>query len=109
MIINIVGYAKEALNELFKNYDLTLKYVRIYLKEIAWHGPVFNVALDEPTSNDVVFNVDDIHIIINEDLCTKFNIVNIYYRSNLSYSDFYITTDLVWKDEYHYTNWGKPW
>ncbi len=35
MIINIVGYAKEALNELFKNYDLTLKYVRIYLKEIA--------------------------------------------------------------------------
>lgn len=109
MIINITNPAKDALNNMFQSYNLDFKYIRIYLKEIAWHGPVFNVALDEPTCDDEVFKVDDINIIINKDLCLKFSVVNIYYNSNLSYSDFHITTDLVWKDEYHYCNWSKPW
>ncbi|MBO3445059.1 MULTISPECIES: hypothetical protein [Clostridia] len=48
-------------------------------------------------------------IIINKDLASKFEVVNIYYKSTQSYGDFHITTDLVWKDEYHYSDWAKPW
>lgn len=111
MIINITDPAKTALDNMFKNYPTDeKKYIRVYLKEIAWHGPVFNVAQDEPTSKDNIYVVDEkYNIIINQDLCIKFSIVNIYFRSNLSYGDFYITTDLEWKDEYHYCEWGKPW
>lgn len=111
MIINITDSSKLAIDNMFENYPLdTNKYLRVYLKEIAWHGPVFNVAQDEPTSKDNIYLVDNkYNIIINNDLCEKFTVVNIYYRSNLSYSDFYITTDFEWKDEYHYCEWSKPW
>ena len=114
MIINITDLAKAALDEMFKNYssnDLNKElYFRIYLKEIAWHGPVFNVAQDEPTSNDNVYIVDNkYHVIINKDLSTKFSVVNIFYKSTRSYGDFFISTDLEWKDEYHYCDWSKPW
>lgn len=113
MIINITDMAKIALDEMLKNYnndeDLR-KYIRIYLKEIAWHGPVFSVAQDEPTSNDNIYVVDNkYNVIINEDLSTKFSVVNIFYKSTRSYGDFYISTDLQWKDEYHYCDWSKPW
>mgnify|MGYP003296085220 CR=1 FL=1 len=114
MIINITDLAKAALDDMFKNYDdetlSNKKFIRIYLKEIAWHGPVFNVAQDEPTSDDNVYVVDDeYHVIINKDLSTKFSVVNIFYKSTRSYGDFYISTDLEWKDEYHYCQWSKPW
>ncbi|UPA31828.1 hypothetical protein L0P85_06735 [Terrisporobacter glycolicus] len=49
------------------------------------------------------------HVIIDKDLSSKFSVVNIFYKSTGSYGDFYITTDLQWKDEYHYCNWSKPW
>ena len=114
MIINISDLAKTALDEMFKNYktdDLNnRRCIRVYLKEIAWHGPVFNVAQDEPTSDDNIYVVDNkYHVIINKDLSTKFSVVNIFYKSTRSYGDFYISTDLEWKDEYHYSSWGKPW
>ena len=104
MIINITDLAKAALNDMFKNYNISEKYIRVYLKEIAWYGPIFNVALDEPTSKDNIFIVDNEYkVIINKDLSNKFDVVNIYYKSTRSYGDFYITTNLIWKDEYHYS------
>lgn len=109
MIINISDTAKAALNNLFEAYNTDSRSIRVYLKELAWHGPIFSVALDEPTDKDNIFNVDDYNVIINKDLCSKFSVVNIYYNSTFSYGDFRITTDLVWKDEYHYTDWAKPW
>lgn len=109
MIINITDLAKAAFNNMFRSYNVNSKYIRVYLKEIAWYGPVFNVTLDEPTSNDKVFDIDQYKIVINKDLGTKFSIINIYYKSTRSYGDFYITTDLIWKDEYHYKEWSKPW
>lgn len=114
MIINITDLAKVALDEMFKSYgtdNLDIgRYIRVYLKEIAWHGPVFNVAQDEPTSNDNIYVIDNkYHVIIDKDLSTKFSVVNIFYKSTRSYGDFYISTDLEWKDEYHYCDWSKPW
>lgn len=114
MIINITDLAKAALDDMFKNYEMdeldNEKYIRVYLKEIAWHGPVFNVAQDEPTSKDNIYVVDNkYHVIIDKDLSSKFSVVNIFYKSTGSYGDFHITTDLQWKDEYHYCNWSKPW
>ena len=110
MIINITDLAKAALNDMFKNYNISEKYIRVYLKEIAWYGPIFNVALDEPTSKDNIFIVDNEYkVIIDKDLSNKFDVVNIYYKSTRSYGDFYITTNLIWKDEYHYSEWCKPW
>lgn len=35
MIINITDLAKAALNDMFKNYNISKKYIRVYLKEIA--------------------------------------------------------------------------
>lgn len=117
MIVNITDLAKVALDDMFKQYDLynkdainQNKYIRVYIKEIAWYGPVFNVAQDEPTSKDNVYVIDDKYqVIINKDLVTKFTVVNIYYNSTGSYGNFRITTDLEWKDDYHYSEWGKPW
>ena len=114
MIINITDLAKAAFDEIFKIYepdDLNnRRFIRVYLKEIAWYGPVFNVAQDEPTSDDNVYVVDNkYYVIINKDLSTKFSVVNIFYKSARSYDDFYISTDLEWKDEYHYCNWSKSW
>lgn len=109
MIINITEIAKVALDNMIKDYNVDSNNIRVYLKSIAWYGPIFNVALDDPTEKDEVFKVDDYLIIINKDLASKFEVVNIYYKSTQSYGDFHITTDLVWKDEYHYSDWAKPW
>ena len=114
MIINITDLAKAAIDQMLQRYDTSenkdvRKYVRIFLKEIAWHGPIFNVAQDEPTSEDNVYTVDDkYNVIINKDLAKKFSVVNIFYRST-TYGDFIISTDLEWKDEYHYCDWSKSW
>lgn len=35
MIINITDLAKAALNDMFINYNISEKYIRVYLKEIA--------------------------------------------------------------------------
>ena len=32
MIINITDLAKAALNDMFKNYNISEKYIRVYLK-----------------------------------------------------------------------------
>lgn len=35
MIVNITDLAKAALDDMFKNYNVSDKYIRVYLKEIA--------------------------------------------------------------------------
>ena len=113
MIVNITEQAKVAFDEMFQRNsgDLTFdRYIRVYIQRISWRGPVFNVAQDEPTPKDEIFVVDGkYNVIMDKDLAKQFSVVNIYYKSMLSYSDFYVSTDLDWKDEYHYRDWGKPW
>lgn len=110
MIINISEPAKKELNNIFKSYSLDTKYLRVYIKEVnAWYGPMFSVALDEPTENDKIFKFDDFKIVLNDDLYSKINVVNIFHKSAL-YSDiFRVSTDLVWKEEYYEAPWAKPW
>lgn len=106
MIINITELAKNNLNEMFDNYNLTEKYFRIYIQKIsAWYGPIFYVALDEPTNEDVIFNVDDYNVILNKSLCDKISVINIFYSGGL----FRVRTDFIWKEEYFYKPWAKPW
>lgn len=110
MIINITDSAKNELNTSFKNLNLNDKYLRVYIKRIsAWYGPIFNIALDEPTEDDVIFSYEDFKIVINSDLASKINIVNIFYKSPLYGDKFRVSTDLVWKEEYYDAPWSKPW
>lgn len=110
MIINISNPAKKELNNIFESYNLDVKYLRVYIKEVSgWYGPVFSVALDEPTENDTVFECDDFKIIVNNDLCNKINVINIFYKSALSSDIFRVSTDLLWKEEYYEASWAKPW
>ncbi|WP_040327371.1 iron-sulfur cluster biosynthesis family protein [Clostridium ihumii] len=103
MIINITDSAKLVLNKLCRQDSINEKTFRVYLKEIACSGAIFYITLDKATKDDLVFDVDDFKIIISKELCSKFTVVNIYYNTSDSFEDFKITTDLVWKDEYHYT------
>ncbi len=110
MIINISDQAKSELNNMFKSYNIENKFLRIYIKEIsAWYGPMFSVALDEPTDKDSVFESDDFKIVINKDLCEKINVINIYYKSAISSDIFRVSTDLTWKEDYYNESWSKPW
>ena len=103
MIINITNSAKLALNKLCEKNLTNSKTFRIYLKDIACSGAIFYITLDNATQDDLIFEVDDFKIIISKELCSKITVANIYYNTSDSFEDFKITTDLVWKDEYHYT------
>lgn len=106
MIINIADPAKSNLDEMFKNYNLIEKYFRVYIQKIsAWYGPIFYVALDEPTDNDTVFKVENYNVILNTDLANNIEVINIFYSGGL----FRVSTDLIWKEEYYYASWSKPW
>ncbi len=110
MIINISNPAKEELNNMFKEYNINNKYLRVYIRELsAWYGPIFSIALDEPTENDKVFESDDFKIVINKELCDKISVINIYYKSAISSDIFRVSTDLLWKEEYYEAPWAKPW
>lgn len=110
MIINISEPAKEEFNKLFNIYSIKNKFIRVFIKEIsAWYGPIFNVALDEPTENDDIFAIEDFNIILNKDLTSKISVINIYYKSVLSSDIFRVSTDLVWREEYYGLSWSKPW
>lgn len=106
MIINIAEPAKNTLNLMFDNYNLKEKNFRVYIQRIsAWYGPIFYVALDEPTENDKIFTSDDYNIILNKDLCDKIEVINIFFSGG----EFRVSTDLSWRDEYYGAPWARPW
>lgn len=106
MIINISEPAKTNLNLMFDNYNLKEKNFRVYIQRISsWYGPIFYVALDEPTENDEVFTSDDYNVILNKDLCDKIEVINIFFSGG----EFRVSTDLSWRDEYYGTPWTRPW
>lgn len=110
MIINISNPAKDELNKIFKSYNIKEKYVRVYIKEVsAWYGPMFSLALDEPTQYDKMFEYEDYTVILNEGLYDKINVINIYYKSALSSDIFRVSTDLVWSEEYYGLPWARSW
>ena len=106
MIINISDPAKDNLNLMFDEYNLKEKNLRVYIQRIsAWYGPIFYVALDEPTENDEVFTSDDYNIILNKELYGKIKVINIFFSGG----EFRVSTDLSWRDEYYGAPWAKPW
>lgn len=110
MIINISEIAKKELNNLFDSFNICNKFIRIYIKQIsAWYGPIFNLALDEPSDSDITFVSDDFTIVLNRDLSDKISVINIYYKSALSSDTFRVSTDLQWHEEYYELPWAKPW
>ncbi|MGL5754623.1 MAG: hypothetical protein ACRCYC_04805 [Paraclostridium sp.] len=70
---------------------------------------MFSVALDEPTEKDSIFESDNFKVVINNELCDKISVINIYYKSAISSDIFRVSTDLVWKEEYYKASWAKPW
>ncbi|MEG1150459.1 MAG: hypothetical protein RSE17_04155 [Bacilli bacterium] len=70
---------------------------------------MFSVALDEPTKKDSIFESDNFKIVINNELCDKISVINIYYKSAISSDIFRVSTDLIWKEEYYESYWAKPW
>lgn len=110
MIVNISNPAKDELNKILNMYNIENKSVRIFIREISpWYGPMFSLALDEPTHNDVTYQADEFTILLNDDLSDKISVINIYYKSALSSDIFRVSTDLVWKEEYYGLPWARPW
>ena len=54
MIINISNSAKDELNNMFKEFQVDNRYLRVYIKEVsAWYGPVSYTHLTLPTNVNV--------------------------------------------------------
>lgn len=109
MIFNIHDTAKEQIDKLLEKSSKQEKSFRIYIRRIsAWRGPVWDVALDEPTENDQIFEADGYKIFMRKEMIQKINNVEIYYQYGISKSGFRVLTDLVWKLQYKYEDWTKP-
>lgn len=111
MIVNITDEAKNRLNEMFSDFKIENKLFRVYVRDMSsWYGPIFDVALDEPTINDNIYVCDDYNVIVNKELSLEISVINVYFKPYIAGSGFKVTTDLIWKDEYYYNNtWSKPW
>lgn len=59
--------------------------------------------------NDELFESNGFIVILNKELASKISVINIFFKSALSYDDFRISTDLIWKEEYYGQPWSKPW
>lgn len=108
MIFNIHETAKAQIDKLLNEAGKSEKCFRIYIRRISgWHGPVWDVALDEPTENDEIFESDGYKIFMRKEMSQKINNVEIYYQYGISKSGFRVLTDLVWRFEYKYEDWAK--
>ena len=69
---------------------------------------MFDVALDEPTEKDDIFNYDGYKIFMRKELANKINSVEIFYKYGISKSGFRVLTNINWRNEYKYEDWAKP-
>lgn len=96
MIINITDQAISIINQMIFENSGSPKIFRVYIRRVsAWHGPVFDVALDESTKDDEIFRYNDYDIIISKDLASKITSIDIYYKPGISNSGFRVITDYV--------------
>lgn len=106
MIFNIKESGKLAIDKMLK--DSNRQSFRIYIRRVSnWLGPVFDIALDDATNLDAVFKQDNYNIIINKDLASQINSVEIFFEKGISKSGFRILTDISWKFEYRFKEWAK--
>lgn len=68
---------------------------------------MWDVALDEPTEKDEVFESDGYKIFMRKEMVEKINNVEIYYQYGISKSGFRVLTDMLWKIKYRYEDWAK--
>lgn len=108
MKFNLHDSAKEQINKLLELENKNNKAFRIYIRRVSnWLGPVWDVALDEPTENDEVFESDGYKIFMRKEMVEKIKNVEIFYKYGISKSGFRVLTDMPWKLEYKYQDWAK--
>lgn len=108
MNISISHQSKIRLDQMFDESRLKNKIFRVYIRRVSrWYGPVFDVALDEPTNTDSLFKDDPYEIIIDSDLASNITSIEILYKPGISKSGFRVNTNLVWKSEYSNRGWIK--
>ena len=109
MNFNIHDSAKEQIDNILTQAQKQEKALRIYIRRISgWRGPVWDVALDEPTDKDEVFELDGYKIFMRNEMVPKINNVEIFYQYGISKSGFRVLTDMIWKIQYKYEDWSKP-
>lgn len=108
MKFNLHDSAKEQINKLLEEEDKKEKAFCIYIRRVSnWLGPVWDVALDEPTEKDEVFKADGYEIFMRKEMAEKIDNVEIFYKYGISKSGFRVLTDMLWKLEYKYEEWAK--
>lgn len=107
MDINISEQAKTRFNQMIIESRSKNNFLRVYLRRVSlWHGPVFDIALDELNNNDVVFEKSSYKIILTDDLAANIGTIEILYKPGISKSGFRVNTDLIWKKEFYDKNWS---
>ena len=106
MIFNIKESGKLAIDKMLN--DCKQQSFRIYIRRVSnWLGPVFDIALDDATELDIVFKHDNYNIVINKELASKINSIEIFFEKGISKSGFRVLTDICWKFEYRFKDWAK--
>ncbi len=109
MNFNIHDSAKEQINKLLKESSKSDKSFRIYIRRVSgWLGPVWDIALDEPTDKDDIFTACEYKVFMRKEAAQKINNVEIFYKYGISKSGFRVLTDLEWNVMYKYEDWAKP-
>lgn len=105
---NIQESGKLAINNKLKENNKIDKSFRIYIRRISrWIGPIFDVALDEPTEKDLIFEADGYKIFIRKELAEKINNIEIFYEEGISKTGFRVLTDIMWQYNYQFEDWAK--
>lgn len=108
MFFNIKESGKIAIDEILEKANKKDKTFRIYIRRVSnWLGPVFDVALDEPTDKDNVFEYEDYKIIIRKELSEKINSIEIFFKEGISKSGFRVLTDINWQFNCRFEDWAK--
>lgn len=96
MNININSAAQKKINEMLEESGFTKKSFRIYIRRVSrWHGPIFDIALEESINDDEIFKVEDFEVILEKSLAKRINNIDILYSEGISKSGFRVNTDLV--------------
>ena len=78
-MLEVTETATKQLEEFFK--DKEIPGIRIFMNEGGWGGPSLAMALDEPSENDDIFNIDNFKYIINKDFMEKAKPLKVDYST----------------------------
>lgn len=87
MEFDISNKAKEQLEQEFSG-----KSVRIFPYKKGWSGVIFDLAQDEPKSDDNVYNIGSVKVIVNKKIESYAPLIEIGYESYEWGDDYVIAT-----------------